>query len=203
MAISYVITKLCNAIDHNNFSTGIFLDLSKAFDTVNHDILISKLEHYGVRGTALDLLTSYLCNRKQYVSFHSVNSTCGVPQGSVLGTLLFILYINVLKSNMIFCANQFKYTQSVPLILNNESLSQVKITKFLGVTIDENLTWKYHIDELATKISMNIGINNRLKYYLPNRILLTLYNSLVLPYLNYSILTWCNFSSKGNKLLIL
>ena len=51
------------------------------------------------------------------------------------------LCINVLKSNyMIFCANQFKYTQSVPLILNNESLSQVKITKFLGVTIDENLT---------------------------------------------------------------
>ena len=114
------------------------------------------------------------------------------------------LCINVLKSNyMIFCANQFKYTQSVPLILNNENLSQVKITKFLGVTIDENLTWKYHIDELATKISKNIGIINRLKYYLPSRILLTLYNSLVLPYLNYSILTWGSFSSKCNKLLIL
>ena len=107
------------------------------------------------------------------------------------------------KQTMIFCANQFKYTQSVPLILNNESLSQVKITKFLGVTIDENLTWKYHIDELATKISKNIGIINRLKYYLPSRILLTLYNSLVLPYLNYSILTWGSFSSKCNKLLIL
>ena len=65
------------------------------------------------------------------------------------------------KQTMIFCANQFKYTQSVPLILNNESLSQVKITKFLGVTIDENLSWKYHIDELATKISKNIGIINR------------------------------------------
>ena len=79
LARSYVITKLCNAIDHNNFSIGIFLDLSKAFDTVNHDILISKLEHYGVRGTALDLLKSNLCNRKQYVSFHSVNSTRTCP----------------------------------------------------------------------------------------------------------------------------
>ena len=66
---------------------------------------------------------------------------------------------------MIFCANQFKYTQSVPLILNNESLSQAKIIQFLGVTIDENLIWKYHIDELATTISKNIGIINRLKYY--------------------------------------
>ena len=104
---------------------------------------------------------------------------------------------------MIFCANQFKYTQSVSLILNNESLSHVKITKFLGVTIDENRTWKYHIDELATKISKNVGIINRLKYYLLSRILLTLYNSLVLPYLNYSILTWGSFSSKCNNLLIL
>ena len=82
------------------------------------------------------------------------------------------LCINVLKSNyIIVCAYQFKYTQSVPLILNNAMLSQVK-QKTLGITINENLSWKNHIDEVATKISKNIGIMNRSKNNLPNSILL-------------------------------
>ena len=82
------------------------------------------------------------------------------------------LCINVLKSNyIIVCAYQFKYTQSVPLILNNAMLSQVK-QNVLGTTIDENLSWKNHFDEVATKISKNIGIMNRSKNNLPNSILL-------------------------------
>ena len=82
-------------------------------------------------------------------------------------------------------------------------LKQVKTTKFLGVTIDKNLTWKSHTDEIATKISKNIGIMNRLKHYLSSKILLILYNSFVLPYLYYLILTWGSLPSKCNKLLIL
>ena len=86
-------------LDNGIFTCGIFVDLEKAFDTVNHKILLSKLYHYGIRDNALKWLTSYLMNLKQFVKLNGMlskteNICCGFPQGSILGPLLFIIYIN-------------------------------------------------------------------------------------------------------------
>ena len=128
--------KLIKSIENGDHDIGVFRDFSKAFDTMYHSILLNKLHHYGIRGSALDWVRSYLSNRQQFVTCNNVSSgtkvlKCDVPQESILGLLLFVIYINdlanICKHTMpIFFAddsNLFineKYASTIELELNEE-----------------------------------------------------------------------------------
>ena len=111
------------------------------------------------------------------------------------------LSVNASTTNFMIIGTS-KPENSIKVILDNVEVSRVNKTKFLGVLIDKNLTWRDHIDAISKTMSRNVGINDKPKYFVPKRILLSLYYTLVMPYLNYGILTWENSCKTYlNKLL--
>ena len=123
-ALINITENIRKALDDGNIGCGVFVDLQKAFDTVDHQILLAKLNHYGIRGVSNNLFKSYLSNCIQYVSinghgFGLAAINFGVPQGSALGPLLFLLHINYLNQAIKFCKVHHFADDTNLLYLNN------------------------------------------------------------------------------------
>ena len=142
-AIITLIDKITKSLDNGDIVISLFIDLKKAFDTVDHRILLRKLYAYGIRGTMLKWIESYLSGRTQYVVFDGQESEihgiqCGVPQGSILGPLLFILYMNdICNVSDIFFA--IMYADDTSLVVNGKDLNA--LIQLLNTALIDLCTW--------------------------------------------------------------
>ena len=152
-AVNAILTKITNAFETKNIACCIFLDFAKAFDTGNHNILINKLEHYGIRGVCLNLFKNFLTNRQQCTEINGTISyievtKCGVPRGSILGPLLFLLYIHdIVKSSKIL--KFYLFADDTTLFYSSKNIAETE--NILNMEIIKVTDWL-----VSNKLSLNI-----------------------------------------------
>ena len=256
-ALLEITENIRKALDNRLFACGIFVDLQKAFDTVNHDILLSKLSYYGVRGIPLQWFRTYLLHRKQFVNFNGTQSdvkmlSFGVPQGSILGPLLFLIYINDLNKSIKY-ADAYHFADDTNLLLISKSLKKLnkyinhdlanlvqwlrankislntkktelilfkslrtdltkrnnkllpkclnfrisgqrihpsKTIKYLGVLLDENLSFKPHLNELSLKLNRSNGMLAKIRHFVNLETLISIYHAIFGSHLRYACQIW-------------
>ena len=172
LAALEVIDRIIQSMDNDDIPLNVYLDLSKAFDTLDHSILLEKLQYYGITGTSLKLFHSYLSNRKQFVDFDGTRSRTldietGVPQGSVLGPLLFIIYVNdISEASALFKA--INYADDTTL---SSTLSIFNIKHKTNYSSDNiNLELEKINDWLKlNKLSLNIEKTKFMVFHTPQR----------------------------------
>ena len=167
-----LIDRSTNKMDTNEIPLNIFIDLSKAFDTIDHSILLNKLKYYGLKGSTLNLFQSYLSNRKQYTEIEDTTSTIlpiqvGVPQGSILGPILFIIYVNDLPQ----CSNKFDfimYADDTTLSSTIDSFcdinSNASADSLINAEIDKVIEWLK-----INKVSLNKNKSKYMTFHMPKK----------------------------------
>ena len=254
-AVSELISAVLKGLQQKEYTLGVFLDLSKAFDTLDHQILLNKLSRYGIRGTALNWFASYLSNREirvkcsvastgkvEYSDYEPVHY--GTPQGSCLGPLIYLIFTNDLAIHLEHCntimfaddttlyqthksirylkwclqedikslsdwfrANKltlnldktacvlFKKNgdkTEIKLTLDNNHITSVKETKFLGMWLDCYLNWNIHLTNLFVKLKRNQSMLRLSKHFLDEQSRKLVYYSHLESHINYGLLIWGN-----------